>query len=180
MTDFDPGRPTGDEFIDYYAPYVDLVPEGNIITILAEQIQESVPVLTSLTASGVAWQPGTGEWSANETIGHLADTERVFMHRALKIARADPVPWESVEFDPYVLAGHFERRSLADLVGEFVAVRAATVALLRGLDECAWNQRLGDERTIRSVRAIAFLLAGHELQHRNELREGNEIPGGRS
>jgi hypothetical protein len=170
MTDFDPGRPTGDEHIPYYEQYIRLVPDGDVLDVLARQIQETAVFLASLTPERARWRPASGEWDAIEIVGHLADTERVFGYRALKIARADPIPWESYEPNDYVAAANFSRRPLADVTAEFVAVRAATVAFLRGLDEAAWRQRMPDAWTNRSVRAIAYVLAGHELHHLKDLR----------
>lgn len=170
MTAYDPGRPTAEEHIPYYEQYIRLVPDGNVIDILTRQINETAAFLAEMSPERARWRPAPGEWDALEIVGHLADTERVFGHRALKIARADPIPWESFEPDDYVAAANFSRRALAEVAAEFVAVRAATVAFLRGLDEAAWNQRIPDSRTSRSVRAFAYILAGHELHHLKDLR----------
>jgi len=178
MTQSDPRRPSPEEHIPYYGQYISLVPEGDIAMILERQIQESVAFFASFSSERARWRSAPGEWNALEVVGHLADVERVFAYRALRIARGDVTPWEDVEFDPYVTAADFGRRPLGDVVQEFVAVRGATVALLRGLDEAAWARRMPEEWTCRSVRAIAYALAGHELHHVAGLRELEiESPG---
>ena len=100
----------------------------------------------------------------------MADDERVFGYRALRIARADPVMWTKVEFDDYAAAANFQERPLGDVVAEFTAARAASIAFLRGLDAPAWQRRAPQDWTTRSVRAIAYAIAGHELHHRADIR----------
>ncbi len=170
MNTIKPGRPGADECIPYFAQYIALVPDGHIVDILARQIAESTTLLASFTPAQARWRPAPGEWSAVEIVGHLADTERVFAYRALRIARADPLAWTPAELEVYVAAADFQHRPLADVAAEFAAVRAATVALLRGLDEAAWGRRAPEGWSCRSARAIAYNIAGHELHHATDLR----------
>ena len=88
----------------------------------------------------------------------------------LRIARADPVMWTSLEFNGYAAAANFKERRLGDVVAGFVAVRAALVPLLRGLDAAAWERRAPADWTLRSVRALAYAVAGHELHHVADIR----------
>jgi hypothetical protein len=161
----DAGRPASDEHIPYFRQYIDLVPEGDIIETLTRQIGETAAFFAAFTPEEARQRPAPGEWSIVEIAGHLGDTERVLAYRAFRIARADPVLWESVEFEPYVEHGGFQTRDLRAVVDEFVAVRGATVALLRGLDATAWERRMPEEWSCRSVRSLAYLIAGHELHH---------------
>jgi hypothetical protein len=170
MRQRDPGRPHSDECLPYYQQYIQLVPDGDIFETLDRQIGESAAYLTTYTPAKARRREAPGEWNAVEIIGHLADTERVFGYRALRIARADPVMWTGVEFENYVRAANFEQRELADVLAEFATVRAAFVAFLRGLDADAWARRAPEDWTNRSVRAIAYGMAGHELHHRADLR----------
>jgi DinB superfamily len=105
-----------------------------------------------------------------EIVGHLVDTERVFGYRALRIARADPVMWTAVEFPHYAAAADFQERPLGDVMAEYAAVRAAFVAFLRGLNAAAWERRAPADWTVRSVRAVAYAMAGHELHHLADIR----------
>lgn len=174
MTNFDPGRPAGDEHIPYFGQYIALVPDGDIVDVLTRQIGETSAFFAAFTPEMARWRPAPGEWNALEIAGHVADTERVLAYRMLRIARADPVLWESIEFEPYVEFGGFEERELAAIVEEFAAVRHATAALLRGLGQAGWRRRMPDEWSCRSVRALAYVIAGHELHHVADLR-GKEI-----
>jgi hypothetical protein len=170
LTQHDPGRPQADECLPYYQQYIQLVPDGDILETINRQIGESAAYLATYTPEQARRREAPGEWNAVEIIGHLADTERVFGYRALLIARADPVMWTSVEFENYARAANFGHRELADVLAEFVTVRAAFVAFLRGLDADAWARRAPESWTNRSVRAIAYGMAGHELHHRADLR----------
>ena len=133
-TDLGPGRPDADECLPYYFQYIELVPDGDVVGLLERQIAESAAFLAAFTAEQALWREAPGEWNTVEIVGHLADTERVFEYRALRIARADPVMWTQVEFPDYAAAANFQARPLGDVVSEYAAVRVAFVAFLRGLD----------------------------------------------
>ena len=169
-TDLSPGRPDADECLPYYFTYIDLVPHGHVVTVLERQITESAAFLAAFTPDQTRWREAPGEWNIVEIVGHLADTERVFEYRALRIARADPVMWTKVEFPDYAAAANFQARPLGDVLAEYLAVRVAFVAFLRGLDAAAWERRAPADWTIRSVRAIAYTMAGHELHHLASIR----------
>ena len=169
-TDRGPGRPAADECLPYYFQYIRLVPDGHIVERLERQITESAAFLSGFTPQQARWREAPGEWNILEIVGHLADVERVFGYRALRIARADPVMWTAVEFENYAAAANFQERPLGDVVAEFTAVRAAFIAFLRGLDAAAWQRRGPQEWTTRSVRAIVYAMAGHELHHLADIR----------
>lgn len=112
-------------------------------------------------------------------VGHLTDAERVFAYRALRIARNDRTPIEGFEQDDYVRYGPFSHCRLSDLVEEFREVRHTTLRLFDKLDEEAWSRRGTANKAEISVRALAFILAGHELHHRRVLKEKYGIGVGR-
>src|SRR2546425_13286320 len=91
-----PGRPDAEECLPYYFQYIGLVPDGHIVELLERQIAESAAFLAAFTPEQALWREAPGEWNIVEIIGHLADTERVFGYRALRIERADPALWTSV------------------------------------------------------------------------------------
>src|SRR5256884_2618075 len=98
-------------------------------------------------------------------VGHVTDAERVFSYRALRFARADTISLPGFDENAWVPAGNFEARSLADLAAELDAVRRATIALFRGLDAAALARRGTASDNAVSVRAIAWIIAGHERHH---------------
>jgi uncharacterized damage-inducible protein DinB len=163
-------RPEQSEHLPYYGRYIDLVPDGDIVQTLATQLKATQDFLASLPASMATHRYAAGKWSVNEMIGHMADTERIFTSRALRFARNDHQAQPGFEQDDYVRNANFEAYPLAELASEFGAVRHATIYLFRHLGEDAWMRRgiaSGGEVT---VRALAYMTAGHELHHREILR----------
>jgi uncharacterized damage-inducible protein DinB len=112
-----------------------------------------------------------GKWSVKEILGHLNDTERIFAYRALRISRGDQTPLAGFEQDDYVRNGPFARHPLEDLIEDYIAVRRATISLFRNLDEAAWTRRGVASENEVTVRALAYMIAGHELHHRRILEE---------
>ncbi|MGB6685780.1 MAG: DinB family protein, partial [Candidatus Acidiferrum sp.] len=104
-------------------------------------------------------------------LGHIADSERIFAYRALRIARGDKTPIEGFEQDDYVRGAGFNERPLASLVEEFADVRSASLALFRSLGKEAWLRRGTANKNEISVRALAYITAGHELHHRQVIEE---------
>ena len=164
-------RPQPGEYAPYYDRYVSLVADDDILTTLDEQRRQMLLVLCSRSDADGDFRYAPDKWSAKEVLGHVCDTERVFAYRALRIARADATPMEGFEQDDYVRNGPFAYRSLADLIEDYIAVRRATLSLLRNLDEAAWSRRGIANKNEVSVRGLAYIIAGHELHHRRILEE---------
>lgn len=164
-------KPGPDEYAPYYGKYVSLIAEDDIVAALEKQPPEIVALLSTRKEADGDFRYAPGKWSVKEVLGHVIDTERVFSYRALRIARNDQTPMEGFEQDDYVKYGPFGQCNLAGLVEEFKSVRQATLTLFRGLDEAAWVRRGVANKNEVSVRAIAYIIAGHELHHRNILKE---------
>ncbi len=163
-------RPNADEHDPYYAKYIALVPDGDLLALLSAQIEETGDLLKNVPESKAGYRYAPGKWSIKEVVGHLSDTERIFSYRALRFARADVTPLPGFEQEDYVKGTNFDARLLTDLVSEFRAVRQATVTLLKSFDEDALRRRgVASEKPI-SVRALAYNIAGHELHHVEILR----------
>ena len=164
-------RPQAGEYVSYYEKYVSLVPGEGILTTLQKQSPETVALLSDRKEAEGNLRYAPGKWSVKEVLGHVIDAERVFAYRAMRIARNDKTPLEGFEQDDYVKYGAFSQCSLAALVEEFVSVRNATLTLFRGFEEEAWLRRGVANKNEVSVRALAYIIAGHELHHRRILRE---------
>jgi len=162
--------PDPSDYAPYFGKYITLV-EGPVVTALDGQPRETLALLSGLREGQGDYRYAPHKWSIKEMLGHMIDTERVFSYRALRFARNDQTPLASFEQDGYVRFGDFGNRRLADLIDEFAAVRQATVWLFRTLSADAWMRRgIASDNPI-SVRAIAYIIAGHELHHRRILRE---------
>lgn len=165
MTDVNSVRPTAGEYAAYYHGYILRVPDGDIVDLLERQIAETVTLLSPFTPEQARWRPAPGEWNALEIVGHLSDTERAFAYRAMCFARDVPKPLPGLDPDEFMVSASFAERTLADVVDEFVAVRRASIALLRGLDAAAWVRSGVADGNPVSVRALAYIMAGHVLHH---------------
>lgn len=164
-------RPAAGEYADYFVPYVRLVPPGPILTILERQLEETLALLRPLDEEQAGFRYAPGKCSIREVVGHVIDTERIFGVRALWFARGEPGPLPSFEQDDFVRTAGFDRRTLADLLEELRLVRSSTIALFRGLPPEALTREgiAAGERLV--VRAVPFIIAGHELHHRALLLE---------
>ncbi|MGH2586165.1 MAG: DinB family protein [Dehalococcoidia bacterium] len=176
MTRVSPGRPAPSEHIPYYGQYIRLVPDGDIVEILERQLEATLATAASVTPELARARSAPEAWNAIELAGHLADAERILTYRAFRFARADPAPLAGVDFESYVPAAGFSQRTFADVIEEFASVRQATLTLLRSLDAAAWTRDgLADGQRI-SVRALAYVLAGHELAHTGDIRDALQRP----
>jgi hypothetical protein len=163
-------RPDADEYAPYYGRYIDLVPDGDLLKLLSEQINNTVAVLRGISEKQSLTRYAPGKWSIKEVIGHVIDTERIMCYRALRIGRADTTPLPGFEQDDYVRAANFDALTFADLVSELQIVRNASVALFRSLDENAIGRRGTANNFSVTVRGLAYIIAGHERHHLNILQ----------
>lgn len=166
-----PFRPQPDEYAPYYDRYISLVESNDILAVLDEQRRQTVLLLSGRTEAEGNLRYAPDKWSLKEVLGHLNDSERIMSYRALRIARNDATPIEGFEQDDYVRNSPFARRPLSDLIEEYIAVRRATLSLFRNLDEDAWSRRGVANKNEVTVRALAYIIAGHELHHRRALEE---------
>lgn len=164
-------RPESGEYAPYYEEYIALVPGNDIVGVLEAQRKQMMQLFAARSERDGNFRYAPEKWTVKEVLGHVTDTERIFVYRALRIARGDQTPLSGFEQDDYVRAGAFGERTLADLAEELAHVRSATVALFRSLDQDAWLRRGVANKNEVSVRALAFIVAGHELHHRHILEE---------
>jgi hypothetical protein len=166
-----PAKPEANEYAPYYEKYVSLVPDAEVVGTLERQAEETLALLRAVPEErgGHAYEPG--KWSIKQVVGHIIDGERVFVYRALRFARGDRTPLPGFEQDDYVAAADFDSRSLASLLDEFAAVRRATLSLFRSLDAESWRRTGVASDNEVSVRALAYITAGHEAHHVRILRE---------
>jgi uncharacterized damage-inducible protein DinB len=171
-----PGPPPAGEFAPYYAKYVSLVPAGDLLAQLERQGRATAAAWRALTPAEAAARYAPGKWSVAEVLGHIIDAERIFAYRALRIGRGDETPLPGFDQDRYAPAGAFDRRTPADIVEEFESVRRATLTLFRGLPAEAWMRRGSASDQPVTVRALAHIIAGHELHHLGVLRDKYGLP----
>jgi hypothetical protein len=164
-------RPGPDEHAEYYRRYIDRVPDGDVLDMLERQVTDTVALLRNVPAERETYRYQPDKWSIREAVGHVLDSERVFGFRALHFARGDATPLPSFEQDDWARVSNAGQRPLADLAEEFRVVRLGHVLMFRGLDPDAALRRGVASGFEFSVRAMAWILAGHELHHVHILRE---------
>lgn len=164
-------RPAADEYEKFYANYISLVPDGDVLDSLALQRKETQKLLDGISESKAAYRYAPEKWSIKGVVGHVVDAERVFSYRALSIGRGDTTPLPGFDEKHWAGTSNVDDRTLKDLVNEYGLVRDATLALFRSLPDDAWPRR-GTANTFSvTVRALAWIIAGHERHHLKVLRE---------
>ncbi len=164
-------RAEQNEYAPYYSDYISLIPEGDIEHILKLQIIETTKLLTNLSEQRGLFRYAPGKWSIKEVIGHIVDTERIMAYRLLSIARGDSAALPGYDENEYVLQADFNQQPMEELLESLSVVRQSTLHLLKGLKEEDWVRWGNANGFDVTVRAIASIIAGHELHHRNVLAE---------
>ena len=164
-------RPTAAEFAQWYAGYIAEVPGDDALAVLSASRTRTAALLAGIPAPRAGYRYAPGKWTVREVVGHITDTERIFSYRLLRIARGDMTPLASFDENLYVPEGRFDERSLAALAAELGTVRDSTLALLGGLDPARLERcGIASEKSV-SARALAWIIAGHELHHLRVLGE---------
>jgi hypothetical protein len=156
-------KPGGDEYAAYYERYVSLIPDTDVVATLGSQLDSTRALLAGIDETKAGFRYARDKWSIKELVGHLIDTERVFAYRAMRFARNDQAPLSGFEQDDYVLHGDFDSRTLADLASEFEHLRRSNIHFFQALGEDAWERRGTANDSAVSVRALAHIIAGHEV-----------------
>jgi len=138
---------------------------------MERQLSETLDLLRSITPTKAAYRYAPDKWSIKQVIGHVSDTERVFCYRALCFSRGDDTPLPAFDENEYVRRANFGDRLLTDLAAEFEAVRSSTLHFFRSLDDDVLQRRGVANNNGFTVRAIAYIIAGHERHHVKILRE---------
>ena len=164
-------RPDRGEAVEYYFTYIDQVPDGDIRDILESQLPETLSLLRGISEEKSAFRYAPGKWSVREVLSHVNDAERLFVFRAFWFARGFESPLPSFDQDAAITTAGADARSWSSHVEEFAAIRAATVAFFRDLPAEAWARRGIASDNPFTVRALAYIAAGHAIHHGRILRE---------
>jgi len=164
-------RPAHGDAADYYFRYIDLVPEGDVVALLDDQRAEVRALFGAIPPAAADTRHAPGAWSLRELAGHLADTERVFLARVHWFARGFDAPLPS--FNQHIAVMHAGSDAVAwtALVDDLLAARVSTVSFLRLLPDEAWERGGVASGNHVTVRALAYLAAGHVAHHLHLARE---------
>jgi hypothetical protein len=162
--------PDRTEAAEYYFTYIDKVSRGDICEILQAQLTETLALLNGISEEQSRRRYAPDKWSIRQVLGHLNDTERLFVFRALWFARGFDTPLPSFDQNVAVSTAASDERSWTSHVEEFRAVRSATVAFFRNLPAEAWTRSGIASGNPFTVRALAYIAAGHVTHHLGILR----------
>ena len=164
-------RPEASEHAAYYSRYTDLVPETDILAVLRREASETQKVLATIDESRAGFRYAPDKWTIRQLVGHVEDSERVFTYRALAFARGSTAPLPGFDQNDFMALSPFDSTTLKRRAEALAVVREASIALYEALDDDAWERAgiASDNRV--TVRALAYITAGHERHHMRILRE---------
>ena len=171
MKVWDNEYPASSEYVHFYAKYVGLVDKGNIINILNSQMHEMYSLLSTIPGDKAYFSYAPGKWTLKEVVGHMIETERVFSYRVLAISRGEQQALPGMDQDEYIKENNYNSRTLANLSNEYLALRVSTIHLLSNMTKAMIAKKGTASGAEVTVRALAFIIAGHELHHRNIIKE---------
>ena len=160
-----------DEYLQYFQPYINQIDHLNMMDGLIEGLELTLSFYKSIAEEKQEYRYAEGKWTIKEIVIHLIDSERVFCYRALRFARKDRTKVAGFEQDDYVIASDANSRSFDDLLSEYIAVRNATILLFKSFSNTMLLEKGIAGSGEVSVRALGFLIAGHEKHHCNIIRE---------
>ena len=164
-------RPRSNEYPPHYNRYIDLIEGEDILTVLENQKQEMADLLNRFGEEAAHFRYAPDKWSVKEVIGHIIDVERIFAYRALRFARNDKTPLPEFDQENYIKFANFNSRTLIDIADEFRTVRESTLSMFFSFEDEILNYEGTASGFKFTVRAIPYIIAGHEVHHRIIIRE---------
>jgi hypothetical protein len=164
-------RPADTDYSAAFGRYVSLITDDDILSTIEQQSSEMQRLLSSLDETRAAHRYESGKWSVKEVIGHIIDGERIFGYRSLAIARGETAPLPGFDENDYVANANFDQWRIGDLAELYAVARRSTIIFFRNLAPEAWERRGTASNNPITVRALAYVIAGHERHHLKILRE---------
>jgi hypothetical protein len=163
-------RPTSSEAASYYFNYIDRVEGDDVLSVLHRQLDETVKFLSTVSEEKSLHRYAPDKWSLRELLNHVNDTERLFVFRALWFARGFEEPLPSFDQEIAVNNSGADAVSWKDMIDEFQSLRQTTLSFFRSLPEAAWGRSGVASGNPFTVRALAFITAGHVAHHVDVMR----------
>ncbi|MBE4907817.1 DinB family protein [Bacillus luteolus] len=164
-------RPQQGEYNPYFEGYLNLVPDGDILEVLQKEKEKTISLVRDLSDEDARFRYGPHKWSIKEVIGHIADTERIMSYRLLRIGRGDTTPLAGFNENDYVLAANFDEFTVQELLEYFQMTRNATISLVKTMSPDSLTRVGHANQSETSARAIAYIIAGHEIHHRQIIND---------
>jgi len=169
-------RPDPAEYGDAYAHYLAVAPDGDALVLHEVQTREVATTFGGLSEAQAGFRYAPGKWSLKDLLQHLTDAERIFAYRCLRLGRGDATPLAGFEEDAYAVSAQADDHSLAGLLADFLAVRAASLTLFRSLGPADWDHRGSTSGKSITARCLPYIMLGHTEHHLQVIRE-RYLPG---
>lgn len=163
--------PAKEEYPEWFAGEIELVTYGNLIPGLEDSFRKTLPFLENLTAETLRYRYAPGKWTIKQMWQHLIDVERILVYRALRYARQDQTVLSGFDENSYAENSDADRRSWDEILREYGAVRASTVAFFASLTPYMVDRSGTTGRSTMTVRSVGYLILGHEIHHVGTIRE---------
>lgn len=160
-----------DEYNPYYQTYVDKTSDENIIEGLKNNLVTMVQFFESIPLDKLNFCYQIGKWTIKDILLHIIDTERIFAYRALRIAREDKTAMAGFNQDDFVFTADASSRTIESLVNEYKTVRKSTISLFDSFGENQLRKSGTASDSMISVRAIGYIITGHENHHKEIIQE---------
>lgn len=164
-------RPQSTEAADYYFKYIDLITSEDIVPAIKDQMGQTVQFLEGISEEQSLHAYAPGKWTIREVLNHVNDGERLFLGRAFWFARGFQDSLPSFDQEVAVQHAYANDTSWAELVEEFKNIRLATISFFKNMPDEAWSRSGVASENPVTVRALAYIIAGHVAHHTNVLRE---------
>lgn len=159
------------EYSDYFEYYINLNPNDTIIEGLENQLKATTDFFKNIPFEKLEYQYEAGKWTPKDILQHLIDTERVFSYRALRFARFDETPLPGYEENDFAASANANLRSIEELIEEYVIARKSTILLFKSFSDIMLESVGVASGASNSVRAIGYVITGHDIHHINVIKE---------
>lgn len=163
-------KPKPDEYVLFYDTYVSKVPDGDVLELLAQLKESSFNLFNNLSADKANYAYAEGKWTIKQALGHMIDTERTMAYRLLCFSR-NSIELPGFDQNVYVDNASFNSRTIQSLASEFRATRESNLYLIRSLSDEQLDMKGIASGNPVSVRALVYIIAGHELHHLGVIKE---------
>jgi hypothetical protein len=164
-------RPLESEYPEYYGAYIRLVPEGNLLQTLENNLVETERLFEGISEQEGHFRYAANKWIIKEVLAHMADTERIMSYRLLRFGRGDETALAGFNENDYVKGSHADKLPIKNILADFIATRNATITLVQNMPEEAWTNKGFANNTEITSRAIAYIIAGHAIHHMKIITE---------
>lgn len=164
-------KPEPGEYSAYNANYINLIGDEDVLDLLIRSKKDTHAMFSNIPVHKEEYAYETGKWTIKEVVSHMIDTERIFAYRLLAISRGEQQPLPGFEQDDYAKLSFANDRVLDDLADEFRTVREGSLYLIQNLNDEQLNLMGTASGNRLSVRALVYLIAGHERHHLRVLKE---------